>query len=97
MQTIILDGAITATQVQPAMINSVTKTVSLLPTENMDTNLLNIYRRSVGPVHGQEHSVAFDLSVSLKDKFGKIKHIKNEDTSEFGYIYTQLSLASRLI
>jgi hypothetical protein len=66
MQTTILEGTITATQVQPAMINSATKTVSLLPIENMDTNLLNIFRRSVGPVHGQKHSVAFDLSDILK-------------------------------
>jgi hypothetical protein len=58
MQTTILEGTITATQVQPAMISSATKTVSLLPIENMDTNLLNIFRRSVGPVHGQKHSVA---------------------------------------
>ena len=72
MQRIILDAALRATQAQPAMIN-LDKTVSLLPIENMDTNFLNIFRRSVGPVHGQKHSVAFDLSTSLKDKLGKTK------------------------
>ena len=86
MQTIILDGTITTTQVQPAIIN-LHNTVSLLPIENMNTNFLNIFRRSVRPVHGQKHSVAFDLSTSLKDKLGKIEDIKNGDTSDLGYIY----------
>jgi hypothetical protein len=87
MQTVILNDSITATQVQPAIIYSATKTVSLLPIENMDSTLLNIYQRSVGPVHGQTHSVAIDLTTSLKTKLGKIKDIKKEDTSETDYIY----------
>ena len=36
LQTIILNEPITATQVQPAIINPATKTVSLLPIENME-------------------------------------------------------------
>ena len=69
------------------MISSATKTVSLLPIKNMDTNLLNIFRRSVGAVHGQKHSVAFDLSATFKEKINKIKDIKTEETTELDYIY----------
>jgi hypothetical protein len=53
----------------------------------MDSTLLNIYRKSVGPVHGQTHSVAIDLTDSLKTKLGKIKDIEKEDTNVLDYIY----------
>ena len=81
MQTVIFNDSITATQVQPAIINSAPKTVSLLPIENMDSTLLNIYQRSVGPVHGQKHSVAIDLTTSWKSKIKNIKAIETEATN----------------
>ena len=87
MQTVILNESITATQVQPAIINSATKAVSLLPIENMDSTLLNIYRQSAGSVHGQTHSVAIDLPESLKTKLARSKIPKKEDTTELDYIY----------
>ncbi|MGV2432774.1 MAG UNVERIFIED_CONTAM: hypothetical protein LVQ98_05575 [Rickettsiaceae bacterium] len=87
IQTTILDDSITATQVQPAIINSETKTVSLLPIENMETNFFNIYRRSVGPVHGQKHSVALNLTATWKSKINNIKAIENEATNIQNQIY----------
>ena len=55
--------------------------MSLPPIENMETSFFNIYRRSVGPVHGQKHSVAIDLTTSWKSKINNIKAIENEATN----------------
>ena len=87
MQTVILNDSIIATQVQPAIISFATKTVGLLPIENMDTTLLKIYLKSVGPVHGQADAMAIDLTESLKAKMSKIKGVKKEDTNVLNQIY----------
>jgi hypothetical protein len=87
MQTVILNDSITATQVQPAIIYSDTKTVSLLPIENMDSTLLNIYQRERGSCSWSNTLSGYRSNDLLKDEVGQDQRYQKEDTNVLDYIY----------